>query len=80
LALTEAGENLLGYAKRILDLNDEAVGRLRGPDLEGWVRLGLPQDFAETWLPAVLGRFARAHPGFASRFALSRMLTCSSAS
>jgi DNA-binding transcriptional LysR family regulator len=26
------------------------------------VRLGLPQDFAETWLPDALGRFARAHP------------------
>ncbi len=62
LALTTAGESLLSYAKRILDLNDEAVDRLREPDLEGWARLGLPQDFAENWLPAVLGRFARAHP------------------
>lgn len=62
LALTEAGEVLLGYARRILELNDEAVARVARPDLEGWVRLGLPQDFAETWLPSVLARFARAHP------------------
>jgi len=62
LVPTAAGENLLGYARRILELNDEAVDRLRGADVEGWVRLGLPQDFAETWLPPVLGRFARAHP------------------
>jgi DNA-binding transcriptional LysR family regulator len=62
LALTSAGENLLAYAKRILDLNDEAVHMLRGAEVEGWVRLGLPQDFAETWLPTVLGRFARLHP------------------
>jgi len=26
------------------------------------VRFGLPSDFAETWLPAALGRFKRAHP------------------
>ena len=62
LALTNAGESLLGYAKRLLEINDEAVDSLRGADVEGWVRLGLPQDFAEGWLPAVLHRFARAHP------------------
>ena len=62
LALTAAGESLHSYAKRILELNDEAVDTLRSAEVEGWVRLGLPQDFAEAWLPAVLGRFARANP------------------
>ena len=62
LVLTTAGESLHSYAKRILELNDEAVDTLRGAQVEGWVRLGLPQDFAEAWLPAVLGRFARANP------------------
>jgi DNA-binding transcriptional LysR family regulator len=62
LALTTAGESLLSYARRILELNDEAVATLRTAELEGWVRLGLPQDFAENLLPSVLGRFARAHP------------------
>ncbi|HEV2673425.1 MAG TPA: LysR substrate-binding domain-containing protein [Aliidongia sp.] len=62
LSLTTAGESLHSYAKRILELNDEAVDSLRSSDVEGWVRLGLPQDFAESWLPAVLGRFARANP------------------
>lgn len=62
LSLTTAGESLLSYAKRMLELNDEAVDSVRGADVEGWARLGLPQDFAEGWLPAVLNRFARAHP------------------
>lgn len=62
LVLTTAGEGLLTYAKQILDLNDEAIDTIRGSDIEGWVRLGLPQDFAETWLPAVLNRFSRSHP------------------
>lgn len=62
LTLTPTGENLFSYAKRILELNDEAVETVRGAEVEGWVRLGLPQDFAESWLPAILSRFARAHP------------------
>jgi DNA-binding transcriptional LysR family regulator len=62
LALTESGEALLSYARRLLALNDEAIGAVRGVELEGWVRLGLQADFGETILPQVLGRFARAHP------------------
>jgi DNA-binding transcriptional LysR family regulator len=62
LALTEAGESLLSYAKRILELNDEAIDGLQDGEVEGWVRLGIPQDFAEGWLTGVLGQFARAHP------------------
>ena len=62
MALTDAGETLLGYARRLLDLNDEAATAIRGVELEGWVRLGLQEDFGESLLPDVLGRFARAHP------------------
>ncbi|WP_417814117.1 LysR substrate-binding domain-containing protein [Thalassospira alkalitolerans] len=62
LALTAAGETMLGYARRLLDLNDEAATALHGAELEGWVRLGLQEDFGEILLPTVLGRFARAHP------------------
>ena len=62
LALTTAGESMLGYAKRLLELNDEAIDRLRGTELEGWARLGLAQDFAESWLPGVLKRFTKAYP------------------
>jgi DNA-binding transcriptional LysR family regulator len=60
---TDAGEVVLAYAQRILELNDEAVVAVRARALEGVVRLGLPADLAESWLPAVLGRFRRAHPG-----------------
>jgi len=62
LALTTAGELVLAYARRILDLNDEAVSAVRGFAIDGMVRVGLPADLAETWLPEVLGRFKRAHP------------------
>lgn len=62
LALTEAGEIVLAYAQRIIDLNDEAVAALRGFTINGVVRFGLPGDFADTWLPEALGMFKRAHP------------------
>ncbi|GGD61178.1 LysR substrate-binding domain-containing protein [Caballeronia grimmiae] len=62
LALTDAGEVMLGYARRLVELNDEAAVAVRGVDLEGWIRLGLQEDFGEAVLPDVLGRFARAHP------------------
>ncbi len=62
LALTEAGEQMLRYARRLVALNDEAVGAVRGADLSGGVRLGLQEEFGEAMLPDVLGRFSRAHP------------------
>lgn len=62
MALTEVGEVMLGYARRMLELNDEAASAVRGVQLEGRVRLGLQEDFGENVLPEVLGRFKRAHP------------------
>lgn len=62
MALTDAGETMLAYARRLLELNDEAAAALQGAELEGWIRLGLQEDFGEAVLSEVLGRFARAHP------------------
>lgn len=62
LALTDAGEAMLRYARRMIALNDEAAAAVRGVNLDGWVRVGLQEDFGEAILPDVLGRFARAHP------------------
>ncbi|MEJ8673246.1 LysR substrate-binding domain-containing protein [Chromobacterium amazonense] len=59
---TPAGEVLLSYARRLLELNDEAVQAVRGAELAGSVRLGLAEDFGEGMLPQALGRFARACP------------------
>ena len=63
LELTEAGETMLAYAHRLLELNDEAVAAVNGSSLQGLVRVGLQEDLGEAVLPAALGRFARAHPG-----------------
>lgn len=62
LVLTPRGETLFSYAKRLLELNDEAATAVRGVDLAGCVRLGLQEDFGESLLTETLGSFARAHP------------------
>lgn len=59
--LTETGETLLTYARRLLRLNDETALALRAMDISGEVRFGMPQDFAEGGLAPALARFARAH-------------------
>jgi len=59
---TEAGEQLLSYARRLLALAEEARDMLRQPGNEGAVRLGIPEDFAAYRLAKLLGSFARSHP------------------
>jgi DNA-binding transcriptional LysR family regulator len=63
LNLTENGDILLEYARRLLALNDEAVQATAGTKLRGRLRLGLLQDFAESILPKTLASFTRAQPG-----------------
>ena len=60
--LTASGAVLVGYARRMLALNDEAMQAVSGTGVRGTVRLGLLQDFAETVLPGVLATFSGAHP------------------
>ena len=59
---TEAGTLLLGFARRILAANDELVGRMVEPDVDGEVRLRAPDGFAGQHLALVLARFQRAFP------------------
>lgn len=60
--LTEAGELLLNYARRILNLNDEAASMLQPNPLHGHLRLGISQDFADRGLAVILAQFTRSHP------------------
>jgi DNA-binding transcriptional LysR family regulator len=61
LALTEAGETTLQYARTMLALNDELLHKLRGASFEGDLRFGCPQDFASL-LPTILQQFAAVFP------------------
>ncbi len=62
LTLTPAGEAFLGYARRLLALNDEAVAAVSGATVQGPVRLGMVQDFAETLFTGLIADFAALNP------------------
>lgn len=62
MILTSEGQDLLVYARRILQIHDEAVLFMKRPDVSGKVRLGAPDDYAEPLLPILLSRFAKTHP------------------
>ncbi|HTA72908.1 MAG TPA: LysR substrate-binding domain-containing protein [Gemmatimonadaceae bacterium] len=62
VALTEAGEIVLRYARRMLALNDEVLDTVRGASLAGRIRIGVSQDFAETVLPRALSQFTKLYP------------------
>ena len=60
--LTEDGDRLLDYARRIIKLNVEALAAFDDAELAGRVRLGLPDDYADRYLPEIMARFSRAYP------------------
>lgn len=72
LVPTPAGEVLLSYARRLLDLNDEAAAALTGAAQQDHVRLGLQEDFGEGLLSDVLNRFAGLHPHVRVELTLAR--------
>ena len=61
--LTEDGERLLDYARRIIKLNVEALAAFDDAELTGRVRLGVPDDYADRYLPEIMARFSRSYPG-----------------
>lgn len=57
--VTEAGRILLGYARRILDMNEEALAKLSVSDAAGSVRIGVLEEAALGPLVHALTRFGR---------------------
>jgi len=62
VALTGSGELMLTYARRMVELNDEAVGRLTDDAYEGELVLGAPYDIVYPVVPQVLKRFHTLYP------------------
>lgn len=64
--LTERGELVVNYARRMLALNDELLLRLANGHARGHLRIGLPNDYADHLLPRFLQSFRddRAQIGF----------------
>lgn len=62
LRLTKSGERMLAGAHKIVSLNDELWSAMTTPAVRGEVRLGVPMDIIQTYVPAVLRRFNQAWP------------------
>ncbi|MBV7485028.1 LysR substrate-binding domain-containing protein [Bordetella sp. BOR01] len=60
--LTEDGERLLGYARRMLALSTEIRETVSGRQRVDVVRLGVPDEFAIERLTDVVAGFVRRHP------------------
>ncbi|MGJ4859012.1 LysR family transcriptional regulator [Labrys sp. La1] len=59
--LTEEGIKMLGYARRIIALNEEAHDALTGLWRDGVLRLGMPEDYTVP-TAELLAAFSREHP------------------
>jgi DNA-binding transcriptional LysR family regulator len=72
---TDAGQDLLIYAKRILNIHDEAVLSLSKTPLQGKISLGMTEDTTCSDLSRILGRFTRLHPAVSVRMQVHMSLT-----
>ncbi|MDH2383462.1 LysR family transcriptional regulator [Bradyrhizobium sp. CER78] len=59
---TDAGDQLLTYARRLLALAEEARDVVSRAGSEGAIRIGITEDFAAYRLTRLLATFARSHP------------------
>lgn len=62
IELTSEGERLLQYARRMMQLNDEAYASMSDDALSGFVKLGVPLDFLGRNFTSWLARFKSDHP------------------
>lgn len=62
LTLTDDGLRLAIYARQILCLNDEAISTFGKTEYTGVIRVGLPTDYAVSFLQSVLTEYASRHP------------------
>lgn len=62
IQLTGEGEQLLSYARRMLELNDEVVARMTAPEHEGEIVLGVPHDIVYPVIPGVMKKFNATFP------------------
>ena len=60
--LTAEGESLIEFARRIVQVEARAFAALSRKGLRGAARLGIPDDYAESFLAEILARFYRRHP------------------
>lgn len=56
------GERLVEHARRMLQVEAAALADMTAAGLTGRAVLGIPDDYAELFLPQIVGRFTTRHP------------------
>ncbi|QND52951.1 LysR family transcriptional regulator [Phyllobacterium sp. 628] len=62
VTLTDSGQILVAYARKLIALGDDARQQIEGRQLVGRVRLGLIEDLVATRLPILLAEFRKRFP------------------
>jgi DNA-binding transcriptional LysR family regulator len=60
--LSEEGEKLIDFARRMMQIEAGAFAALSRKGLSGRIRFGIPDDYAEFFLANILSRFYQHHP------------------
>src|SRR3954452_1072436 len=60
--LSEDSERLLSHARRLIHLIRETLAAFDDRRLEGTIRIGTPDDYADRFLPEIMARFTRSNP------------------
>ena len=60
--LTEEGDRLLSYARLHVPSTAKRWPPSTTARLEGTIRIGTPDDYADRFLPEIMARFARSNP------------------
>lgn len=62
LKFTEAGIKIEAYARQILHLNDDVISQFRPSHVKGTIVVGLPTDYAVSYLQEAVAGFVKEHP------------------
>lgn len=62
VCVTPAGETFLSYARRVLDLMEDAAAAIRPPEEKALLRVGIAEYLAPQYLDTVLTRFQKKYP------------------
>lgn len=73
--LSDGGEALAGFARRILAIHAEAAAYFTGSDMSGRIRFGTADDLAITQLPRILRHFRQLHPQIDLELTVDRSVT-----
>lgn len=61
--LTPSGETMMGYARQLLSLQEDALAAITEQSAQGELRIGVSLSLTESMLPSILARFKRHNPG-----------------